>query len=252
MKKIHCIVAIFLLMCFNSNLLFGKKRSSVAYDNKSGTLIENKAIAIPKGKMCILIEPIYDNSLPGWDVFKRESKAYYGSLIEPDRELWGGGFFLSSADTVITSHLLVASAIYELVNVLPPGIEYIIVDCNNFQNAQGVYDESLLREQLNPDVIVTLQDLIFPVKGDLNVNSVVEKTTQGADSYSIGAVSYYSGDIFIAYRALWKIVWKDGQIKEIEQGGLRQSKYRKDYDFIKDLFSFSKETGRDFANLLTR
>lgn len=74
----------------------------------------------------------------------------------------------------------------------------------------------------------------------------------GGDFYSVGDASYYSGYVSIAYQALWKISWEDGRTRVLEQRGLRKSKYRKNYDFVKDLFSFSKEAGGDFAKLLTR
>lgn len=251
MGKIHHIAVAILLITIILSPLSAKKRKAVAYDSNDSTVIANRSVVIPKGKMCIVVEPVYDDFLPGWDIFKNKSKPYSNSSLNPERHFWGG-VALSNADTVFTSNILVRSAVYQLVDALPPGVEYIIVESDCCQNAQEEYDESLLKEQLKPDVIVFLRDLIFFVKGDLIVGSVLEKSINGGDSYSVGAASYYSGYVSIAYQALWKISWEDGRTRVLEQRGLRKSKYRKNYDFVKDLFSFSKEAGGDFAKLLTR
>lgn len=244
MKKIHSIIMAVLSITIISTSISAKKRKPVAYNCVDSAVIAHGSIVMPKGKMCLWAELVYETSLPGWDIFKNKSK--------PKPGVYYMGANVRVADTTITSNILVRSAMYELLGALPPGIEYTMIESDDSLNVPGASDESLPKEQSKADVVVCLRGVVFSVKGELDISSVLKHSADAGNSYLVGSGTYYSGDIHIGYQASWKISWKDGRIMELKQKGWRKSRYNKTYDFTKDLLSFSKEVGSDFAKLLTR
>lgn len=244
-QTIHLLVVI---IVFSTCATRSKTIITVALDEQQGDTILPKSLPLQKGKICFVYTTSYGNELPMGCDFKKKSHADFTSMY-PGKGLWGGTFSSGKADTTVTSNILVQSAVYEVARRLPVGMEFAILTKDDFLDKKGEYQELQLIEKYQPDIIITLTDLVFFINGDADVSGITQTHAEG-DTYTIGVDMHYSGNIFIDYLAQWNITWvKDGN-KQINQKGQTHSVYRKDYDLPKELFSCAKQAGEDFASLL--
>lgn len=223
--------------------------ATVTLDKEQGNQILPKSIPLQKGKICFVYTTAYENELPmGYD-FKKKSYADFTSR-NPGNGLLGGTFFSGKADTTVTSNILVQSAIYEVVRRLPPGMEFAILNKDEFLDKNNTFQVSQLIEKYQPDILITLTDLTFFINGNANASGLTQTHFQGNNEYITGTDMHYSGNIFIDYQAQWNITRMKGDNKQIEQKGQMRTVYEKGYNLPEALFSCAKQAGEDFASLL--
>lgn len=245
---IKIILLSVVVIVLNACATQSKTIAAIALDKEQGDTILPKSLPMPKGKVCFVYTTSYGNELPIGCDLKKKSYADFTSSY-PGKGLLGGRFFSGEADTTITSNILVQSAIYEVARRLPPGMEFAILNKDELTDKAGEFQVTQLIEKYQPDVIVTLTDLIFFINGDVNASGITQTRVEG-DAYMIGADMQYSGNIFIDYQAQWSIIRVKDNNRQIEQKGQIRSVYGKDYDFPRELFLCAKQAGADFASLL--
>lgn len=227
-----------------------KKTPSVAFEKVNGDTIVCENIPMQKGKICIVYTTSYGNELPSDCVFKKSSQADFTSQ-NPGQGLLGGRFFSGKSDTTVTSNILVQAAVYEVTRRMLPGMEFVLVNKDDFKDEENQYQTSKLIKQYEPDVVVSLTDLTFLVNGDINIAGITQIHTEGTDTYTIGTDDNYNGSVCIGYQSKWCVDWIEKQIsKKIEQRGEIYTPYRKDYSLPQELFVCAKLAGGDFASLL--
>lgn len=227
-----------------------KNIPSIAIDKHDSDTIIAKSIPLQKGKVCILYTTCYENELPIKCNLKNKTHADFSSK-EPGKGLLGGRFFSGESDTLITSNILVQSAVFEVSRRMLPGMEFVIVNQDEFWDKEKGSQIPLLIEIYQPDILISLTELIFFVNAHVNVSGITQVHVEELDSYTVGVDSHYNGDISIGYQAQWSITWVQKQnSKQIEQRGWVRSAYSKDYSLPQELFSCAKLAGADFVSLL--
>lgn len=223
---------------------------TVALDKNQSDTILKETLPMQKGKVCFVYTTSYGDELPmGFDL-KKKLYADFTSQ-NPGKGLWGGGtFFSGEADTTVTSTQLIQLAVYEVIRKLPQGMEFAILDKDEFTDNDGNFQKSQLIEKYQPDILITLTDLVFYVNGDVDASGITQTHFEGNDTYMTGTDMRYTGNIYINYQAQWDITWVKEGNRQIEQKGQTRSVYGKTYDLPKELFSCAKQTGNDFASLL--
>lgn len=244
----------FLLICSLLVSCSARKQTlpSVATDINTSDTIMPGSILLEKGKVYITYVPAGNNNLLGKEIFNKSVAADFTTRNPVKDPFKGGKSSRSGIDTVFTSNLLTNAALYALMDRIPPGIEYIIVDPGEWLDAEGRFNSALFIERYNPDILITVSDLTFTIRGNASSSGVFQRSMNGPDSYSEGTVTTYSGDIFITYTAFWSISGKGRQEKQVKQTGQIYSKYEKEYDLSKELFRCAKYAGTNFSTLLRR